>query len=116
MKTNWVEHVAVRVKDLEWHLAFFRDALGMGVTEVQGADDAPDQVWVGGIQLTRDGSYTPRSHTQERVWHIGINVPDIDTALRRVRSYGEVSPFNDNPEQESWFVLPDGLVIELVSK
>ena len=116
MNRNHVEHVAVKVRDLEWHRAFFRDVLGMKETEVQGDADWPKQVWVGGVQLTRDSGYTPRPQAEERVWHIGVNVRDIETAAKDVAAYPGVTRFSDAPGQEYWYVLPEGLVMELVSR
>ena len=49
-KHSYVEHVAIRVKDIHWHIRFFREVLGMTLREVQGSDDAPKQVWaIGGF-------------------------------------------------------------------
>jgi catechol 2,3-dioxygenase-like lactoylglutathione lyase family enzyme len=49
-KQSYVEHVAIRVKDIHWHIRFFREVLGMTLREVQGSDDAPKQVWaIGGF-------------------------------------------------------------------
>lgn len=116
MNKPWVEHVAIRVRDLEWHLAFFRDALGMEITEVQGDAARPAQVWIGGIQLTRDDAFAPRPNAEERAWHIGIHIADIDAALSRVKAYHRVKAYSDDANQQNWFILPDGLVIELVNK
>ena len=116
MNRNHVEHVAVRVRDLEWHRVFFRDALGMRETEVQGEAERPRQVWVGGMQLTRDSEYAPRPQAEERVWHIGVNVRNIEAADRDVAAYPGVKRFGDDPGQKYWFILPEGLVMELVQR
>jgi len=48
----YVEHVAVRVKDIHWHIRFFKEVLGMGLREVDGPPEAPRQYWsLGGMQL-----------------------------------------------------------------
>ena len=54
-KKSYVEHVAVRVRDIDWHIRFFREALGMTIREIDGPRDDPRQVWtVGGVQLMAD--------------------------------------------------------------
>ena len=49
---SYVEHVAVRVRDIQWHIDFFYQVLGMDVREIDGPTDAPNQYWtIGGMQL-----------------------------------------------------------------
>ena len=51
-KKSYVEHVAVRVKDIQWHINFFYEALGMDVREIDGDPASPRQYWtIGGMQL-----------------------------------------------------------------
>ena len=38
-----IEHVAVWVKDIGWHIRFFREVLGMDIREVQGSANDPAQ-------------------------------------------------------------------------
>lgn len=116
MKRNRVEHVAVRVRDLEWQRAFFRNALGMEETEVQGDASRPAQVWIGGVQLTRDENYAPRPQAEERVWHIGIDVRNLEATAKTVAAYPGVEPFSTDPGHKYWFLLPEGLVVELVER
>ena len=52
----YVEHVAIRVKDIKWHMKFFYDVLDMDVREVDVSDGSdanePRQYWtIGGVQL-----------------------------------------------------------------
>jgi catechol 2,3-dioxygenase-like lactoylglutathione lyase family enzyme len=52
---SYVEHVAVRVEDIQWHIRFFREALGMPIREVKGPADQPRQIWtISGVQLITD--------------------------------------------------------------
>ena len=37
-KKAYVEHVAVRVRDIDWHVDFFREVLGMSIREETGGD------------------------------------------------------------------------------
>ena len=51
-KKAYLEHVAIRVKDIHWHIRFFRDVLGMTMREVDGTVDEPRQYWtLGGMQF-----------------------------------------------------------------
>ena len=43
-RKSYVEHVAVKVKDIDWHLRFFREVLGMTVREVMGPADRPEKL------------------------------------------------------------------------
>jgi len=50
----YVEHVALRVCDIHWHIRFFREVLGMDMREVDGSPDNPRQYWtLGGLQFIR---------------------------------------------------------------
>jgi hypothetical protein len=57
-RRSYVEHVAVRVRDIHWHIRFFREALGMEIREIDGSPDDPRQVWLtGGVQLMADAGF-----------------------------------------------------------
>ena len=104
----YVEHVAIWVRDIHWHIRFFRDVLGMSMREVQGTADAPVQYWtVGGMQfMSRPGHDEPEG----RLGHIGIMVEDLDAALHAARPFGVV----EMPQGRNWLRLPDGLAVELI--
>ena len=40
-KKSYVEHVAVRVKDIHWHIRFFREVLGMTIRDTDGPEGDP---------------------------------------------------------------------------
>ncbi|MGB0662613.1 MAG: VOC family protein [Pontibacterium sp.] len=108
----YVEHVAIRVKDIHWHIRFFKDVFGMDVREVDGPVDNPRQYWtVGGIQLmaTPDLNEAP---TNDQGWlaHLGIMVTDLEDCLRKAYHY-EVTEL---PQGLNWIALPDGLALELI--
>lgn len=109
-----VEHVAVRVRDLEGYLDFFQNVMGMAVTETQCAEDGTvEQAWVGGMQLQRDAGYDPALRANEQMTHIGIGVDDADALLEKVYACEGVTQHGEN---RNWFALPDGPVIELVAR
>ena len=107
-KTSYLEHTVVRVKDIQWHVRFFEEALGMPVARVQGDADDPAQVWtVGGMQLVADKDF---EGPEGRMAHLGIRTADLDSALEEVYKWG----VTELPQGHNWFALPDGLAIELM--
>jgi len=106
-KKSYVEHTAVRVKDIRWHIRFFREALGMPVRTIEGPEDAPKQVWLtGGLQLISDPGF---SGPEGRMAHLGMMTQDLEVALEAVSVWGVAQM----PQGRNWFFLPDGLSIEL---
>jgi len=107
-KTSYLEHTAIRVKDIQWHIRFFAEALGMPVRGVQGSPEGPVQVWtVGGVQIVAD----PRFDGPEgRLVHLGIKTADLPAALEEVYKWD----VRELPQGHNWFATPDGLAIELM--
>ncbi|MFC5520016.1 VOC family protein [Polaromonas jejuensis] len=109
---SYVEHVAVRVKDIRWHIDFFYEVLGMDVREIDGPTDAPRQYWtLGGMQLMSTPDFEARP-SNDAGWlaHLGIMVEDLDAVLAEAQNWG-VKPL---PQGRNWLQLPDGLAIELI--
>jgi catechol 2,3-dioxygenase-like lactoylglutathione lyase family enzyme len=109
---SYVEHVAVRVKDIQWHIKFFYEVLGMDVREIDGPTDAPNQYWtLGGMQLmSTPGFEAPPSNDGGWLAHLGIMVDDLEGALAAAQPWG-VKPL---PQGRNWLQLPDGLAVELI--
>ena len=108
----YVEHVAVRVKDIQWHIDFFYEVLGMDVREIDGPTDAPRQYWtIGGMQLMSTPDFAaPPSNDAGWLAHLGIMVDDLELALSAAQSWGVKAL----PQGRNWLQLPDGLAIELI--
>ena len=105
-KSN-VEHVAFKVKDIDWHIRFFREVLGMAVKEIDGPLEAPRQAWtVGGIQFIADPTF---EGPEGRFGHLGMMTDDVEQAFAVAAEWG-VGPA---PQGRNWLQLPDGLVLEL---
>jgi catechol 2,3-dioxygenase-like lactoylglutathione lyase family enzyme len=110
--TSYVEHVAVRVKDIHWHIKFFHEVLGMTVREIDGPADAPRQYWtIGGMQLMSTPDFeTAPSADSGWLAHLGIMVHDLELALREAQTWG----VKELPQGRNWLQLPDGLALELI--
>jgi catechol 2,3-dioxygenase-like lactoylglutathione lyase family enzyme len=108
-KTSYLEHTAVRVKDIHWHIRFFEEALGMPVKRVQGEQADPIQVWtVGGVQIVAAKDF---EGPEGRMVHLGIMTEDLEAALIEVYRFEGV---RELPNGHNWFALPDGLQVELM--
>jgi catechol 2,3-dioxygenase-like lactoylglutathione lyase family enzyme len=107
-KQSYVEHVAIRVRDIHWHVRFFREALGMTIREVDGAPDNPRQVWtVGGVQLMADSAF---EGPEGRLAHLGVMTEDLEAALAAAGAFGVTTL----PQGRNWLALPDGLAVEVI--
>ena len=109
---SYVEHVAVRVKDIQWHINFFCEVLGMDVREIDGPTAAPRQYWtIGGMQLMSTPDFVaPPSNDAGWLAHLGIMVDDLEAALVLAQSWG----VKELPQGRNWLQLPDGLAVELI--
>lgn len=107
-KRSYVEHVAIHVKDIAWHIRFFREVLGMTLGEVQGPGDAPRQVWtIGGVQLIAAPDF---DGPEGRLAHLGVMTEDQEAVLHEAEAWG----LPHLPQGRNWLLLPDGLVVEVL--
>ncbi|SAL44726.1 glyoxalase/bleomycin resistance protein/dioxygenase [Caballeronia cordobensis] len=104
----YVEHVAIWVKDIHWHIRFFEEVLGMTMREVDGTRDAPRQYWtLGGLQFIHDARH---EGPEGRLAHLGVMCEDLDAALAAAQAFG----VTEMPQGHNWLRLPDGLAVELI--
>jgi predicted enzyme related to lactoylglutathione lyase len=112
----YVEHVAIRVKDIRWHMHFFATVLDMDVREIDVSDgsdpNCPRQYWtIGGIQLINSPDFVaPPSNDQGWLAHLGIMCENLEEALRRAAAFG----VTELPQGRNWLQLPDGLAVEFM--
>ena len=108
----YVEHVAIRVKDIHWHINFFHDVLGMEAHDIDGRADAPNQYWsIGGLQfMSTPGFEAPPSNDAGWLAHLGIMVDDVEAALTAAHKWG----VKELPQGRNWLQLPDGLAVEFL--
>jgi len=104
----YLEHVAIWVKDIQWHIQFFHDVCGMTMRQVQGTAEAPSQYWtLGGMQFISKPDYAA---PEGRLAHLGLMCEDLEYALQAADKFG-VSAM---PQGRNWLRLPDGLAVEFL--
>ena len=104
----YVEHVAIWVKDIHWHIKFFHDVLGMTMRDVQGTVENPVQCWtLGGMQFIAKPDF---AEPEGRLGHIGVMCDDLEAALAAAQAFGA----SEMPQGRNWLRLPDGLAVELI--
>lgn len=103
----YLEHMALYVKDLDWHIEFFKKVLEMDVRMTNGESAPNRQVWLyGGIQLIEDLNF---NNLEGRCAHLGIMAENQQEVLRK--AYKE--NVEKLPQGDNWFKLPSGLCIEV---
>jgi catechol 2,3-dioxygenase-like lactoylglutathione lyase family enzyme len=104
----YVEHVAIWVKDIQWHIRFFEEVLGMSMRDVEGTGESPRQYWtVGGLQFIHDAAYVG---PEGRLAHLGVMCEDMEAALASAQKFGVTEML----QGRNWLRLPDGLAVELL--
>lgn len=105
---SYVEHVAIRVKDIDWHIRFFREVLGMTIREETKAGQTPYQIWtIGGMQLMSAPDF---NGPEGRLAHLGIMTENLEQALACAAKWD----VKEAPQGRNWLILPDGLELELI--
>jgi 2-dehydropantoate 2-reductase len=107
-KKAYVEHVAIHVCDIHWHIRFFSEVLGMTMREVDGPLEDPRQYWtLGGMQFIASQDF---AGPEGRLAHLGVMCEDLEAALEEARKFG----VTELPQGRNWLRLPDGLALELI--
>ena len=104
----YLEHVAIWVRDIHWHIRFFHDVLGMTMREVEGTLDDPKQYWtLGGMQFIARPDF---DGPEGRLGHLGVMCDDLEAALAAAEVFG----VTEMAQGRNWLRLPDGLTVELI--
>ena len=107
---GYVEHVAIHVKDIHWHMAFFESVLGFTLRDFHGEADNPTQVWLyGGIQLINTPDFVP---ARGQMNHIGVMADDMEAVVAAGLAYPGVT---HEARGRNWLVCPDGLIVEILA-
>ncbi len=104
----YLEHMAIKVKDLDWHIRFFEEVFGMKVRMEMG--EAPNRkVWLhGGIQMNEDVDF---ENIEGRSDHMGIMTDEQESVLEKAYEIG----VTELPQGHNWIQLPSGLCIEVIA-
>jgi catechol 2,3-dioxygenase-like lactoylglutathione lyase family enzyme len=104
----YLEHVAIWVRDIHWHIRFFHDVLGMTLRQVEGTLENPTQYWtLGGMQFISKPDF---QGPEGRLAHLGVMCEDLEAALATAKAFG----VTELPQGRNWLRLPDGLAVELM--
>lgn len=79
-------HTAIRARDLEGLVAFYRDVVGLPFERQAG--EPPSVVWLGGLQLIRDAGVRGGGVFD----HTGLAVANLDEIVERLQAHG--APFD----------------------
>ena len=105
-----LDHVAIKVSDIELYVDFFAQVFKMEVSSIDGDPKRPLQLWIQGvIQLISDPDF---QGPEGRSAHIAVAVDNIDLVLAEAIKFGAVS----QAKGPNWIEMPDGLVFELLEK
>jgi catechol 2,3-dioxygenase-like lactoylglutathione lyase family enzyme len=104
----YVEHVALWVRDIHWHIRFFHAVCGMTMREVQGPPEQPLQYWtLGGMQFIASPDF---AGPEGRLAHLGVMCEDLEVGLAAAAKFG----VSEMPQGRNWLRLPDGLAVEFI--
>jgi lactoylglutathione lyase len=104
----YLEHVALWVKDIHWHIEFFHDVCGMTMREVDGDAANPRQYWtLGGLQFIASPDF---AGPEGRLAHLGVMCDDLEATLAAAQRFG----VTEMPQGRNWLRLPDGLAVEFM--
>ena len=104
----YLEHVALWVRDIHWHIEFFHDVCGMTMREVQGSEQEPLQYWtLGGLQFIASPEFAGH---EGRLAHLGVMCDDLEATLAAAKRFG----VTEMPQGRNWLRLPDGLAVEFM--
>lgn len=114
-------HVAIRVRDMDRMVAFYRDTLGLPFIRQGGDPAAPRNVWFQAVQLVR--SDTPADPKAGTLDHLAVSVLNIEDMAERLTAAGTTleSPVQHQDVAEIgmhldnvFFRDPEGNRVELV--
>lgn len=105
---SYLEHMALKVKDLDWHVNFFSTYFDMPIIDEMG--EAPERkVWLrGGIQMNEDVSF---KGPEGRADHLGLVVENLDETLDAI--YG-IEGVVQLPQGRNWVQIPSGIHLEII--
>lgn len=103
-----LEHAALWVRDIHWHIDFFREVCGMTMREQQGPPESPAQYWtLGGLQFIASPDF---AGPEGRLAHLGVMCEDLEATLAAAKRFD----VTEMAQGRNWLRLPDGLAVEFL--
>lgn len=104
---SYLEHMALKVSDIEWHVKFFEEVFDMPVRMTLG--EAPNRkIWLhAGIQLNEETDF---ENVEGRADHLGIMTDNVEEVLEKAYALG----VEELPQGHNWIKLPSGIHIEVI--
>lgn len=79
-------HVALRVRDLDAALRFYRDLIGLPVTRIGKTPSNEDSVWLPGLQLIHDPNLS--AEAGGRLDHLALGITNVEEVCQRLDAAG----------------------------
>lgn len=104
---SYLEHMALKVSDIEWHVKFFEEVFDMPVRMTLG--EAPNRkIWLhAGIQLNEETDF---ENVEGRADHLGIMTDNVEEVLEKAYALG----VEELSQGHNWIKLPSGIHIEVI--
>ena len=104
---SYLEHMALKVSVIEWHVKFFEGVFNMPVRMTLG--EAPNRkIWLhAGIQLNEETDF---ENVEGRADHLGIMTDNVEEVLEKAYALG----VEELPQGHNWIKLPSGIHIEVI--
>ena len=106
-------HTAIKVRDLNACVAFFRDTLGLTPRLVRPDWDHPEMVWFEGIQLVQASDDDLAQPEGWRLFHVALQAENAEAAVAALQGQGY--RFQPHEPGTPWFFTgTEGIEIELL--
>lgn len=114
-----LNHVALKVIDMQRSLAFYHELIGLPITRVAGPENDPSDIWLPGVQLKKSGGGQSPSGTLD---HLALGFENVKELCERLDAAGiknddglvEVSGPDGNPfALRAFYYDPDGNRVEV---
>ena len=105
-------HVAIRVREINASIEFYRDILGLPLLRTAPDGENPGMAWFPGLQLIQNREESDNA-PDWRFAHLGFETNNVEKAVEELRARG--LKFQPHEQGRPWFLEdPDGVLIELM--
>lgn len=104
---SYLEHMAFKVSDIDWHVKFFEEVFDMPIRMTLG-EEPHRKIWLhAGIQFNEEVDF---EEIEGRADHLGIMTENVEEVLEKAYARG----VEELPQGHNWFRLPSGIQIEVI--